>query len=255
MNGIILQLEQAGYRVSIDDKAPYYEGMLTLLGGVEGIELLRDAAQVRLLSHAQVRKGRAYTNRELFQLSGGNPHNLEHTLLQLVKRHIWLRGYRLRCPNCTLEYWYRPQELSDPLTCVGCYRPFIAPLEQPFAYQLNPLFAEGLRQGALTVLLALYLSYQQNAAVQWAFGLLLQGEYQTDIDLMVFDGERLYVIECKDNVADEVALQAQIERGLIIAGQLPNAEYVFATLGDPPPIVEQLPLKVWSAKQLLSHSI
>ncbi len=255
MNGIIHQLEQAGYHVSIDDKAPYYQGMLALLGGVEGIERLRDVAQVRLLSHAQIRKGRAYTYRELFQLSGGHPQKLEQVLMQLVERHIWLRGYRLRCPNCTLEHWYRPQALSDPLTCAGCYRPFVVPLEQPFTYQLNPLFAEGLRQGALTVLLALYYRYQQNQAVQWAFGVLLQGEYQTDIDLMVLEGERLYVIECKDNVTDDVVVQAQIERGLAIVRQLPNAEYVFATLGQPPPTVKQLPLKVWSAEQLLPQSI
>jgi hypothetical protein len=116
------------------------------------------------------------------------------------------------------------------------------PFQIDFAYRLNQLFIEGLKQGATTVLLtALWLRLQASGEFTWQAGTRLKrGGKQAEIDLIVACDGKLIVAECKDNIdeADLAPLQAQLARQVEVARMLGADEFIFATLReDVPPAV------------------
>lgn len=234
---LLRRFASAGYGITFDErKRRYQQGMLRLLGGLESIALLRDESIVRLLSNAQLKKGTAYSLRELISIAQPREQIDRFSALvhQLAGKQVLLRGYRLRCPECDLELWYDIDSIDEFTLCAGCRSTFQLPLEQPFAYRLNQLFIAGLNQGALTVLLTiLYLQPSY-----WETNLVLKRDGQiSEIDLIAQTDKGVIIVECKDNYAfdDPMAVNqlcAQFDNQRKIAGEVDAYQFVFATLYD-----------------------
>lgn len=230
-----LQFEQVGYRVRRDEKkSHYYRRMLDLLGGLEQVRLFRDEYLLRLFSNAQFKKGRAYTADELKTLAAprDKSERFFDNLTWLAGKHLLLRGYHLRCPDCDLEHWYPLADVAEHVTCWGCQAVFQMPLQLDFAYRLNQHFIEGLNEGAAAVLLAaLYLSEGYQSGFNWQTGLLFERDGQTvDIDLIAECNGALVFAECKNDLKGDVI--DQLRWGVGVARRCNAGMYVFAVLQE-----------------------
>ena len=239
---IISTFAQAGYTVERDAKGRYCDGMWKLMGCDPNVAcLLRDESIIELFSNAQIRKGKAFTYREMLGITqpGSDErvtHFYEHLVI-LAENDILLRGYNVKCPFCDLDTWYDPGSIADGI-CLGCRSLLRLPLELPFAFRLNQLFMEGLKQGALTVLLAaLMLIESTHGDIIWRSGYAAHKPgLSSDIDLAAFTGGGLILAECKDNFPDNRpdtgAVIAQLESSLTVARDIGAAQFLFVTLRD-----------------------
>jgi len=230
--------EQLGYATRQDVKGRYLAGMLSMLNPPHELNFLRETAYVTLFSNAQIRKGRAFTYAQLHQIAnpGVGSSSFYEQFDWMVERGIFKRGYRLECSLCGLDYFYSLQHIADDLSCDGCLTSLAIPLEQPIAYQLNPLWMEAMKNGALTSLRTLRHFWHDD--IQWEAELSLQkAGHSFDVDLMLQRDDGLFVIECKDNFRVDAAsidtLQSQLTR-LSELAQVVDAHCVFATLYDEP---------------------
>jgi len=238
---MLLDLLQAqGYTVKERPSGRYMRGVVPLLGGQYALDILRHEPILRLFSNAQVRKGRAFTLKQLAQIATPNaamPQFMQH-IAQLTRQGAFIRGYRLDCPTCDLDTWYALDDIAEMVRCQGCRIPFQLPLELDFALRPNRLLMEALKSGALTVLLTLYHWLQDSPITLWQSGIEVSKHgITTDIDLLAQREDGLYLAECKDNfdVAALDTLQTQLQIGKTIADAI-GANYVWATLyeGDIP---------------------
>lgn len=187
---------------------------------------------VRLFNNAQIRKERAFTYSQLAQIA--NPaeksHDFHSHVENLVHYGILYRGYRLQCEHCGLDRWYPLQDV-DNLRCKGCRQSIFIPLEQQLAYQLNPLWAEGLKNGALTTFLALFHFQRRYPQIDWDAGLILQkAGGEAEIDLAIRADKTLYLIECKDKPNTKYNhLIGQLNRIQHIADEI-DAKVILATI-------------------------
>lgn len=254
------RLTDAGYLIEETTKGRNLKGIVPLLGGEYQLDLLRFPHMIRLLSHAQIRKGRAYTLKEIAQMA--NPQAQMPILMQqmqaLAASGIFIRGYRLACPTCALEAWYALDEVSEMTTCQGCRVRFQLPFDLSFAFRPNPLLMEALKSGALTVLLALHHWSQDAQIVLWQSGVILHKDGQTtEIDIWVEREDGIYIAECKDHFhADDVPhICDQIKRGIKIAEQI-GGYFTFATLESSLPsaiqsVIDSYGIKVLTRQELL----
>lgn len=231
------RLGKAGYKIERDVKGQYIDGILRLFGGIDQLGWTRNAAIMRVLSNAQVRKGQAYTYSQLVQL--GQPkdkiEDFQNVLAEFARCGALLRGYRLTCSYCQLDAWYRLDDVVEATPCQGCYSLIQPPLDSSFAYQVNPLLSLGLRSGVLTVLSILD---KQDETTEWHNGFIIQkGDLNTDVDLVIERNGHVFFNECKDNFkTDPASIQAlcnqlkTLQQIAIDAG----AKLVFATLVEPP---------------------
>jgi hypothetical protein len=239
---IVSAFEQAGYTVERDAKGRYCDGMWKLMGSDPNVAcLLRDESIIDLFSNAQIRKGKAFTYREMLGITQpSSDERITHfyeQLMLLAEHDILLRGYNVKCPFCDLDTWYDPGSIAAGI-CLGCRSPLRLPLELPFAFRLNQLFMEGLKQGALTVLLAaLMLIESTHGDIIWRSGYAAHKPgLSSDIDLAAFTGSGLILAECKDNFPDTRpdigAIVAQLESSLTVARDIGAAQFLFVTLRD-----------------------
>lgn len=235
---LIEQLEQVGYAAELRPKSRYMKGLVPLLGGQYTLNLLQNEDIIRLFSNAQIRKGRAYSLKQLIQIA--NPNDETPRFIQqiatLAASSTFIRGYRLQCPTCDLDTWYALDTIAEQVTCEGCRIPFQLPLELDFAFRPNRLLMESLKSGALTVLLTLHHLQQDSPLLLWQSNLSVKGnDIDTDIDLLVQREDGLFMAECKDKIDTKNldALMAQLEVGKRIAEDI-AANYCFATLDDNP---------------------
>jgi hypothetical protein len=231
---LIELLENQSYTVREVSQGRYMKGLVPLLGGQYTLDILRDEYMVRLFSHAQIRKGRAYTLQQLAQIALPDVQMPRFTeqIAQLSQRGAFIRGYRLQCPTCDIDTWYTLDDIAENVVCLGCRIPFQLPLELDFAFRPNRLLMEASKSGALTVLLTLYHWLQDSPITLWLAGLEVSKNGQTtDIDLLAQREDGLFMAECKDNfnVNDLEALQSQLQVGKSIADAI-GASYGFATL-------------------------
>ena len=227
-------LQDKQYGVNEAPQGRYIKGLVPLLGGQFALGVLREKYMVRLFSHAQIRKGSAYTLKQLRQIATPDaemPHFIEQ-LTQLTAYGIFIRGYQLQCPTCDLDVWYALDDVAEKVVCQGCRVPFQLPMQLDFAFRPNRLLMEATKSGALTVLLTLYHWLQDSPITLWFAGLEVSKNGQTtDIDLLAQREDGLFMAECKDNFKlDEVNnLLAQLRLGKSIADSI-GASYTFATL-------------------------
>ncbi len=236
---IIAAFEEVGYAVTPTAKGRYYQGMVSLMGGLESLILLRDEHMLNLFSNAQLRKGAAHTFKELRGIANPRQHfdRLVEQLHLLTDRGVFFRGYRLQCPACDLDTWYALADVGERVNCQGCRAVFQMPLEHPFAYRPNQLFTQGLKEGALTVLLTmLWLAGRCDREVAWLSGLVLKRNGQsTEIDLAVLCDGTLMLAECKDNFEDGETIIAQLECNIAVAYAVNARTFLFATLRESVP--------------------
>jgi hypothetical protein len=234
--------EAVGYRSVPDNKGRYIQGMLRLAhDDLAALAFMRDPQIIRLFANAGLRKGRAYTYREMLGIaqpgSDDKRQRLNQQMHRMLAQSILLRGYNIRCPNCDLEIWYDLESMTSwHGLCQGCRSPVAISLEPHIAYRLNQLFIAGLKNGALTVLLtALWLKGDSDDPLTWRAGYVVDKDGQkTDIDLIARSGETLTFAECKDNFASDEAgvntLITQLERNLTVACDIGADRFMFATL-------------------------
>jgi len=230
-------LQSAGYRVTPNAKGRYINGLIRLMGDLPAMDFLRDDYMIRLLSNAQLRKGKAFTYKQLQQLANPQEHidRFQAQMQTLTAQGMFLRGYGLTCPVCDLEAWYSLSEVGEHVTCQGCRFDFQMPLTLPFAYRPNRLLAEALKSGAMTILLTALWLYQQDNNLTWQTeSVVHQGDLTTDIDILAQVNDDLWLIECKDNfkTSDKALddLLDQLRAGLQIADDIGATQSVFATL-------------------------
>jgi hypothetical protein len=115
-------LEDAGYKVNLTAKSRYMKGLVPLLGGQFTLNILKHPDILRLFSNAQIRKGQAYSLKQLAQIA--NPqHEMERFIGQmktLSASNTFIRGYRLQCPTCDLDTWYALDDVAEMVICEGC---------------------------------------------------------------------------------------------------------------------------------------
>ena len=62
-------IRMAGYKADVSLKSRQLQGIAHLLGEMDSWHPIRDEGIVRILSNASVRKGQAYTTKQLYQMS------------------------------------------------------------------------------------------------------------------------------------------------------------------------------------------
>jgi hypothetical protein len=162
--------------------------------------------------------------------------------------HLLNRGYLLRCHHCTLQHWYALKHTTDEIQCAGCRSHLRIPLDADFSYRANPLFADALRNGGLSVWLTEnYLKRHgktRHSVTDFCTELRGHG-MDTDIDVIMlstFNVEDMIFAECKDRLppAADATLQRQIDNLAAIAKTL-NADTYLATLDDTAEPPDNLP--------------
>lgn len=206
----------------------------------------QDPLIVRLLSNAQLRKGATQTAEQIIKaVKPGKAHErFMQQATQLVQKGLQ-RGYTLTCPTCALTDWYplQPPLAGDvaqigPLRCSGCHNPITLPFNAQFAYKLNPLVREALKEGGLTILNP-WVYLLEWGAVEEHIALEVKNRHMhTDIDMLLRSPQGGILVECKDNFKKTDAalpqLQRTIDQGLMLAETL-GYRYIFATLQETVP--------------------
>ncbi|MFN8531498.1 MAG: hypothetical protein U0670_23080 [Anaerolineae bacterium] len=236
---LLSALTERGASAAVDDgKARYYRLMIERAGGLDRMGFLRDPHLIALFTDAQVRTGAPLSlNHLLAKMRIGGKNGARSGVLRhlhrLVGSGILIRGYAHDCPTCGASNFIRPHRASERIACESCLSPFQLPLDARFAFKLNQIYAMGLAQGALSVLLALLYWQSEAPDFAWAASVLIEkAGIRGEVDLvcvMGADSRRLIVCECKDRWMDEAALHDQIERGCALADRL-GAEFCFVTL-------------------------
>ena len=159
----------------------------------------------------------------------------EDVLLALESLSRWgfvRRGRELRCTRCGFRQLVLLNELDELVGCRSCREEIFVPIagkggrtEAPLAYRLDGLAARVMDQDLLPVLLTLRESYRLLGQGRLFFGwvgiefLRKEDGKRTDADLVVSDGEHVWLFEVKSNAAglggeqlnDLVQLAAQLE--------------------------------------------
>jgi len=264
------RLEAAGFSyLGQENKGRYCHGMVTLCGNLAAFHFLREEYLLRIFFNAKVRKGYAFTYSELKPMTGTKSAETANRLYEqsrwLAGQQILLRGYSLHCPVCDLDVWYDLASVGEFTICQGCRSAMQLPLEAPFAFRLNQLFIEGLKQGAATVLLTALrlheIAQTTSNTFIWQSGARIKKRgVETELDLIALCDDRLIIAECKDNFEDEAALGDQLRRTSEAAQIIGADEFIFASLRDVDlntiyALDGISPLTHWSRSELLQKEV
>jgi hypothetical protein len=225
-------LQSAHYKAELSAKSKYMKGLLPLLRGQYELGILQHEDMIRLLNNAQIRKGRAYSLKELAQIAHPQAETgrFIKQIAGLASSGAFIRGYGLQCPHCDLDKWYALDTVAEWVRCEGCRQLFQLPLDLDFAFRPNRLLMEALKSGALTILLTLHHWLQDSPVTIWQSNIEVSQEVlATDIDLLVQREDGLFMAECKDNFDDLRDLEAQLAIAQRIAKDI-GANFVFASL-------------------------
>lgn len=230
---IMERLAAGGYSVKRDELGNLYEQLIQSLGGFEGLSILREAHVLNLFSDAGIRTSRPYTLGELRSIARAKADTEEFysTLQQFLQQEIFFRGYALRCPHCQHYNWYELNELSEDLRCRECHAVFQVPLEFTFSFKMNSVFAKGLNQGALTVLLTLLHLYENAGEMQWGPGYLVSKDGNIiDLDLVALCDGMFIIAECKSSHSQYKDVKGQLSRIFEVAKDVNVDVFYYATL-------------------------
>jgi hypothetical protein len=128
--------------------------------------------------------------------------SLKRTLKELSEYKVFFKGFKLKCPKCSSEFWYHINETCDVITCKGCLEIFELPIEPKFSYKLNDLVKNNIyqtkkdRDGNLTVIRTLsYLCNQSRISFEFnpqinLYNNLQSNKPESEIDIVcISDGE------------------------------------------------------------------
>ena len=127
-------------------------------------------------------------------------------LASLIEAGLARRGVSFRCPRCHFRQLVPINALDECIECQACRLELVVPVlkgkkEHPLAYFLDGLAARLMEQDLLSVILALRRARmdagEAHSFVAWPGLLLDNGAEKTDADLLVSNGERVTIFECK----------------------------------------------------------
>ncbi len=136
---------------------------------------------------------------------------LKRTIQELCNFRVLLKGFKLKCINCSSAFWYHIEEVGDTIKCKGCLQRFELPIEPNFSYKLNDLIRNNLfqpdsqRDGNLTVIRTLVLLKDQSRnAFEYTPQLDLFTNYyskkpESEIDIVCLVDGLLIIGEAKHN--------------------------------------------------------
>jgi hypothetical protein len=226
------------------------------------IESLRDEAILRLAFNAKFRKATPFTYSQLLQIAQPSQPDVfyRHVASLVHDSRLMHRGFYLTCHHCTLQHWYPLEGITRHSVCAGCHTLLRIPLDAQLAYKANPLFADALRNGGLTIWLT--LAYFRNITPGHRHDVCadVRGHgIHTDIDVVLAraDDSRLLLVECKDRLppAADAALTRQLDHLATLAHSL-NADAYLATLDTRTLSPDNLPdgIQVISRQMLLNRT-
>jgi hypothetical protein len=134
---------------------------------------------------------------------------LKNTLDELCGYRVFLKGFSLKCNNCSSQFWYHLTDINETINCKGCLEDFELPIEPKFSYKLNDLIKNNIfqtrtsRDGNLTVIRTLeYLYNQSNLSFEYIPQTNLYiaqntNKPHTDLDIICTSNGKLIIGEAK----------------------------------------------------------
>lgn len=186
---------------------------------------------------------------------------LLRALAELVAAGFITRAAAVECPACGYKDVLALREQDERVTCRACHSEFPLPVtdpsgvERPTHYRLDGLMARAMDQDLLPVLLALNALRTGEPPLRAAWpGIEITGPGGTsEYDLIVSDGENVWVTECKSRASG--LPRAQLD-GLLAFCRRQRARPVLAALDGQFPADQREPVlklhgKVLERRQLL----
>jgi hypothetical protein len=151
--------EHYGYECSRSQKSYAALSQISLLGGVEGLNVVANSKVFEALKTLSIRKGsqtntsqeekerpyladrRVATYNFFSSERFGNKH-AEAILRWLVENKILLRGAEITCRRCKLKLWYVVDRIGERWTCDGCRQEMPIPIKHntlPWRYRISEL--------------------------------------------------------------------------------------------------------------------
>ncbi|WP_158993998.1 hypothetical protein [Mucilaginibacter sp. L196] len=170
-------------------------------------------------------KGQSWFNAENLQLG------LKRMVIRLCSYQVFFKGFNLKCPMCSSEFWYHINEVREVINCKGCLQDYTLPIEPEFAYKLNDLIRNNIfqtrttRDGNLTVIRTLgTFRFNSSDAFQYSSQVNLYDDYHSnkpcgDLDILCLENGKLIIGEAKysskgfmENKAKSLASLAEIAK-------------------------------------------
>jgi DNA-binding MarR family transcriptional regulator len=158
------------------------------------------------------------------------------TLAALVGAGFVVRGAGVRCPTCGYRQVVLLEEQKERLRCQACHAEFLLPVldegqqhERPSVYRLDGLMGRAMDQDLLPVLLALRALLKNSGPPRavWPGLEFTGGENPSEQDLLISNGQEVWVAECK--LSAEGLPDGQLH-GLLQFAELHEATPVVAAL-------------------------
>jgi hypothetical protein len=193
---------------------------------------------------------KARTLAEVAQTAGAQPAELVSALGPLCDAGFVQRGRRVQCPQCQLSDFWALRELDEHLRCRACQNRFPlpateGPVEAQTAYRLDGLMARIMDQDLVPVLLTVRHLLQRSQATLDAvyFPGLDLFEPQTrdpfaEVDILLADGGRLQIAECKSRA--EAVTAALAAEHIALAARLGGVPVLAASDGEFPADIYEL---------------
>jgi hypothetical protein len=246
--GYALSQEKAGKQISVVMQDSYHFS-----------EVVQDEMLIRLLSNAQIRKGKSYSYRELLQMAHVKDKERSFPYPRVFFDIIFNRGYEVECIHCAFSHWYSFDAAKRDLLCIGCTHGLMFPPDLSFAFRLNPLWGEVAKNGGLSVMLTFYrFAKGKPAGRNWGKAGVLAKRNGQQIEIDLIGGQKGNVeaiVECKDAIPSVEKLLEQLAKLNRLAREI-SVDCYFATLAEtiPPEIMtfcEQNNVRVLTRAELV----
>lgn len=267
-----LYFSDRGYEARVSTPGLYANALLGLVGGLNGAELFASPLTYQLLDALAVKSSKKVAQRIIkeLKLSGaveedivrvlrddaivpelkkvpktlkqlcslGERRSLLELLGQLTEKKVVHRGFHATCPVCQTPSWFPLHTIRESLTCPGCSKVFLLPVEHPpgsslelaWEYTLNALVNRVMDQDVLPAVLALYHETKPQGDLFFVPGLELLPQGKSDavaeFDFFFIRDQDLFAGECK---AGTELSEKDIQTGRL-AAELGVKEFSFCTL-------------------------
>lgn len=136
---------------------------------------------------------------------------LKNILAELCDYGVFLKGFTLKCDNCSSKFWYSINEIKEKVVCKGCFDKFDLPIEPIFTYKLNDLIKNNIfqtkteRNGNLTVIRTLCsINRESRESFDYSSQINIFTDYyfnkpSNEIDVIYTSDGKLIIGEAKHN--------------------------------------------------------
>jgi hypothetical protein len=191
-------LKTKGIDIKISDKGHIANKLIFLLGGLNNCNVLLDPEIIFLIRN-MVNKKNEPVIENLNNIKKFFKKNTDK-IKKLLELGILFRGYNLKCKDCNTLNWISIDKLSEKIHCDGCLSKMNLPVNIELSYKLNSLVVHSLNQGALThIITLLKMKSRSNIYIP---GVILEGPFNRELDLIIVNNEGFIISECKNNAKD-----------------------------------------------------